>query len=62
MDLEIIILSEVKSDNKRQISYDTTYMWYLKYDTNDLICKIETRHTENELVVSKGKSDGESIN
>ena len=47
MDLETIILSKVKSDNKRQISYDTTYMQYLKYDTNDLICKIETRHTEN---------------
>ena len=30
MDLEIIILSEVKSDRKRQISYDITYMWNLK--------------------------------
>ena len=42
MDLETIILSEVKSDSKRQISYDTTYMWNLKYDTNELICKAET--------------------
>ena len=30
MDLEMIILSEV-----RQISYDITYMWNLKYDTNE---------------------------
>ena len=30
MDLEIIILSEVKSNRERQISYDTTYMWNLK--------------------------------
>ena len=30
MDLEIIVLSEVKSDRERQISYDTTYMWNLK--------------------------------
>ena len=30
MDLEIIILSEVKSDRERQISYDIAYMWNLK--------------------------------
>ena len=41
MDLETIILSEVKSDSKRQISHDITYMWNLKYDTNELICKSE---------------------
>ena len=34
MDLEIIILSEVKSERESQISYDITYMWNLKYDTN----------------------------
>ena len=32
MDLEIIILN-----GERQISYNITYMWYLKYDTNELI-------------------------
>ena len=32
MGLEIIILSEV---NQRQILYDITYMWNLKYDTNE---------------------------
>ena len=30
MDLEIIILIE----RERQIPYDITYMWNLKYDTN----------------------------
>ena len=30
MDLEIVILSEVKSDRGRQISYDIAYMWNLK--------------------------------
>ena len=30
VDLEIIILSEVKSDRDRQLSYDITYMWDLK--------------------------------
>ena len=38
MDLEIIIPSEV---SQRQISYDITYMWSIKYDTNELICKTE---------------------
>ena len=42
MDLEIIILSEVKLDRERQISYDITYMWNVKYDTNELIYKTET--------------------
>ena len=31
-DLEIIIL--VNSDRERQISYDITYMWTIKNDTN----------------------------
>ena len=35
MDLEIIILSE------RQKSYGITYIWNLKYDTNELIYKSE---------------------
>ena len=42
MDLEIIILNEVKSERERQTPYDTTNMWNLKYDTNELIYKTET--------------------
>ena len=34
MNLEIIILS--KSDTERQTPCDITYMWSLKYDTNEL--------------------------
>ena len=30
MQLEMIILSEVKSERERQIPYDITYMWDLK--------------------------------
>ena len=47
MDLEIIILSEVR---QRQISYDITHMWnlILKNDTNELIYK-----TETDLQISK---------
>ena len=41
MDTEIIILSEV-SQTEKQISYDITYTWNLKYDTNEPIHEIET--------------------
>ena len=40
MNLEMIILSEGTSE--RQIPYDFTYMWNLKYDTNEHICKTKT--------------------
>ena len=33
--LEIIILSEIKSGRERQILYDAAHMWNLKYGTNE---------------------------
>ena len=39
MQLDIIILSEVR---KKQIPYDITYMWNLKYDTDEPVSEIET--------------------
>ena len=30
------------SERERQIPYDITYMWNLKYDTNELIYETET--------------------
>ena len=42
MDLEMIILSDVKSERERQTPYDITYLWNLTYDTNELIYKRET--------------------
>ena len=30
------------SERERQIPYDITYMWNLKYDTNEIIYKTET--------------------
>ena len=38
--LEIIILS--KSERERQIPYDITYTWNLKYNADELIYKMET--------------------
>ena len=53
MQLEIIILSEV-GQSERQIPYDITYMWNLKYDTNEPVLGTETiRGMENRLVVAK---------
>ena len=40
-----------KSGRERQIPYDITYMWNLKYDTNEPIYKTETdSDIENRLV------------
>ena len=41
IDLEIIILSEVSQKEKDKY-HDITYMWNLKYDTNEPIFKTET--------------------
>ena len=30
-----------QSESERQIPYDTTYVWNLKYDTNELIYKTD---------------------
>ena len=37
---------------ERQISYDITYMWNLKNDTNEPIYKTDV---ENNLMVTRGK-------
>ena len=39
------------------MSYDITYMWNLKNDTNELIYKTENRliNIENKLMVIKGE-------
>ena len=44
-----------KSERERQILYDVTYTWNLKYGTNELINKTETDTLiENRPVVVKG--------
>ena len=51
-----------KSDRERQIPYDITYMWNLKYDTNELIYKTETdsqtQRTDVRLPRGKGRGGG----
>lgn len=41
MDLEIITLNKVSQKEKRQVSYDLTYRWNLKYDKNQLTQEIK---------------------
>ena len=41
MQLEIITLSEVKSERERHMTYDITYMWNLKNNTNECTDKTE---------------------
>ena len=53
MDLEIIILSEVSQKEKDKLPYDITYMWNLKYDTNELIYE-----TETDLWLPRGRGSG----
>ena len=48
-----------KSERERQIPYDITYMWSLKYGTNEHIYKTEIdSDIENRLVAAKGRRGG----
>ena len=59
MDLEMIVLSEV-SQKEKDKHHDITYMWNLKYNTNELIPKTETdSDIENRHVVAGGGPAGE---
>ena len=60
MQLEIIILSEVK--HKEKDKYHITYMWYLKYDTNEPFYETETesqtQRTDWCLPTGRGFGEG----
>lgn len=49
-----------KSEGERQMPYDITYMWNLKYGTNEPIYRIENKLTnvENRLVVADREGVG----
>ena len=50
----MIVLSEA-NQKERQILYDITYMWNLKYDTKEFIYEKEVdSHIENRFMVAKG--------
>ena len=61
MELETIILSEV-TQKEKQMPYDITQMWNLKYDTNEPTYETETdsqTQRTDVCVVAKGEEVGE---
>ena len=47
-----------KPGRERQKSYNSTYMWNLKYNTNELIYDTKTDpQTENKPVVANGERE-----
>ena len=45
--------------SERQIPYDITYMWDLKYDTDELMYKIETDSGQRvDLLLPRGRAGG----
>ena len=49
--------------NKSDREYDIIYMWNLKNNANEFICKTETdSQIENKLMVTKGGRVGGGIN
>ena len=63
MQPQIIMLSEVSQKEKDKYYYNITYMWNLKYDTNELIYETETdsqtyRTDLRFLVVGEGGIGG----
>ena len=57
MQLEILMLSEVSQKEKVKCHMTITYMWNLKYETNDLLYRNRLIDIENKLVVAKGRGD-----
>ena len=51
-----------KSDRERQIPYDFTYMWNLKFNTNEHICETETdSQTEQTCGCQGGGGGGKGV-
>ena len=46
------------SERERQIPYDITYMWNLKYDYMNLSTNQKQTHRESRFVVAKGVGPG----
>ena len=47
-----------KPERKRQTPYDITYLWNLKYGTDDPIYKTETNHiSEEQTCDSQGRGE-----
>ena len=47
-----------KTEKERQIPYDITYMWNIKYDTNDLSMKQKQTHRKQTSDCQGGEACG----
>ena len=49
-----------KSEIEGQMPYDISYMWNLKYDTNEFICEIQTDSEKwrTDLWFQRGRREG----
>ena len=50
-----------QSNSERQLPYDGTYMWNLKYDVNEPICEIETDSQTEQTCGCGGRGGGEGV-
>ena len=55
MDLESVILGEVKSDREQKTLYDIPYVWDLRRNDTNELTKQRLTDLENELMVARGK-------
>ena len=53
--------TETKSEREKQVQYSVTYMWKLKYDTNEPIYETETNphRWKTDLWLPRGRGFGE---
>ena len=54
------VSKEIKSERERQIPYDITYRWNIKYGTNELNYRIETgsQMWRTDLWLPRGREEG----
>ena len=57
MQLEIIMLSEVSQKEKDKY-HDITYMWNLKYGTNDPVYETDSQTQRSDLWLPRGGGSG----
>jgi len=58
MELETLILSEVKSERERQIPYDITYIWNLIHGTNEPFHRKENHGLGEKTYGCQGEGEG----
>ena len=58
MHLNIITLSEVKSEREKHIPHNITYMWNPKYDANEPVYKTDAWTHSTDSLLPRGRGRG----